>query len=95
MVTHIVMFSWKAGVTQEQTETFHRELAAMASKVSSIGSIQHGPDLRFRDGNADYAMVETFKDRAAWDDYQADPLHESFIRDFVAPIMASRITIQF
>ena len=95
MITHLVIFSWKAGVTDEQADAFHRELALMTSKVSSIASIQHGRDLRFRDGNADYAIIETFVDRAAWDDYQADPVHKEFIRDFVAPIMASRITIQF
>lgn len=95
MITHIVLFNWKPGVSDEQVAVFHRELALMTAKVSSIASIEHGPDLHFRDGNADYAIVETFENRAAWDSYQDDPLHKDFIRDFVTPLMASRITTQF
>lgn len=95
MVTHIVLFSWKAGVTDEQIEAFGRELELMTTKVSFIASLQHGRDLRFREGNADYVLIGTFNDQTAWADYQADPVHKAFLRDYVAPIMASRSTIQF
>jgi hypothetical protein len=57
--------------------------------------MHHGPDLRFRDGNGDYALVATFPDRAGWDAYQAHPKHKAFVRNFVVPLQASRITIQF
>jgi hypothetical protein len=48
-----------------------------------------------REGNGDYALVATFADQAAWRAYQADPRHQAFVRDFVTPIQASRLTIQF
>ena len=95
MVTHIVIFSWVAGTTPDQVAALGRALDRLASDLSNLVAIRHGPDLRFRDGNGDYALVATFADRAGWDAYQADPRHQAFVRDVVAPIQASRLTIQF
>ncbi len=95
MVTHIVIFRWIDGVTGEQVERFSQALDDMAFELTDITAIRHGPDLLFRDGNGDYAIVATFFDRAGWDAYQAHPTHKSFVRDFVAPMQASRLTIQF
>jgi hypothetical protein len=95
MVRHIVIFTWIDGVTAEQVEGFRKALDGIASQLREITVIQHGSDLRFRDGNGDYALVATFSDRAAWDTYQAHPVHKAFVRDFVAPIQASRVAIQF
>ena len=95
MVTHVVIFSWIAGVTREQVERLAQSLDQLASNLSDITVIKHGADLHFRDGNGDYALVASFADRAAWDAYQAHPQHKAFVRDVVAPIQASRLTIQF
>jgi hypothetical protein len=95
MITHIVIFSWIAGVTDEQVSALGRALDELAAHRSDIATIRHGRDLRLRDGNGDYALVATFADRAGWNDYQADPVHKAFVRDHVAPIQASRIAIQF
>lgn len=95
MITHIVTFSWIAGVTDDQVSALGRALDELAAYRSDIVTVRHGRDLRFRDGNGDYALVATFADRAGWDDYQADPAHKAFVRDHVTPIQASRIAIQF
>ncbi len=95
MVTHIVIFTWVVGTTVDQVEGLSRALAQMASQMSDIVTISHGADLRFREGNGDYALIATFADRAGWDAYQADPRHKAFVRDFVTPLQATRLTIQF
>ena len=95
MVTHVVIFSWIPGVTREQVEGFRQALDQLASELGGLAVIRHGPDLQFREGNGDYALVVSFADRAAWDAYQAHPRHKAFVRDVVAPIQASRLTIQF
>jgi hypothetical protein len=95
MVTHIVIFTWLPGVTHEQVTAFGTALDNLAELRSDITTIRHGRDLAFRDGNGDYALVATFADKAGWDEYQADPAHKAFVRDFVVPIQASRLTIQF
>ncbi len=94
MVTHIVIFSWIAGVTSEQVDRFRQALDTLSSELRDVTEIQHGPDLRFRAGNGDYAIIATFNDKAGWGVYQAHPAHKAFVRDFVTPIQASRLTIQ-
>jgi quinol monooxygenase YgiN len=95
MVTHIVIFQWVSGVTDGQITAFGAELDRLAADIIEITTICHGPDLSFREGNGDYALVTTFSDQAAWSAYQANPRHQAFVRDFVTPIQASRLTIQF
>ena len=95
MVTHAVIFTWNPGVTAEQVDELRQALDRLAGEVAQIASIRHGPDLRFRDGNGDYALVASFADRAGWDAYQVHPKHKAFVRDFVTPLQASRVAIQF
>lgn len=94
MVTHIVIFTWIAGVRADQVENLRQALNRLAAEFSDPVTIRHGPDLGFRE-SGDYALVATFPDRAAWDAYQADPRHKAVVRDFVTPIQAARLTVQF
>ena len=94
MVTHVVIFTWTAGTTPDRVDDLGRALDQLAVEMSGSAKISHGPDLRFRAGNGDYALIATFADRAGWDGYQADPRHKAVVRDFVTPIQASRLTIQ-
>jgi quinol monooxygenase YgiN len=95
MVTHIVIFTWIAGVKGEQVEEFRQALNQLALEMREIVLMRHGPDLHFRDTNGDYALLATFADKASWDAYQAHPSHKAFVRDFVTPLQASRVAIQF
>ncbi len=95
MLTHVVIFTWAAGVTGEQVDAFRKALDEMASNLASSAAIRHGVDLHFRDGNGDYALVAAFPDKTAWQAYQADPAHKTFVSEFVAPLVASRVSIQF
>jgi hypothetical protein len=95
MVTHVVIFTWLPGVTLEQVDAFSEALSRMAMAFLETATIRHGRDLAYRPGSGDYAMIATFEDRAGWDAYQTHPIHKAFVRDFVTPLQASRLTIQF
>jgi len=95
MVSHVVIFTWIEGVTPAQVAAFSEALSALADKLPHLATIIHGPDLAFRKGNGDYALVATFADKESWVAYQSHPLHTAFVADFVAPLQASRLTIQF
>lgn len=95
MVTHIVIFTWVPGTTPAQIVEVGHALDNLASALSHLVTIQHGPDLHWREGNGDYALVARFADRAGWDAYQADPRHKAFVHDIILPIQASRLTLQF
>jgi hypothetical protein len=95
MVTHLVIFTWVPEVKAEQVDQLWHAFTRLAAEFSETATIRHGSDLGFRDISGDYALVATFADRAAWDAYQADPRHKAVVRDFVLPIQASRLTVQF
>lgn len=95
MVTHLVIFTWIPEVKAQQVDNLRQALNQLAVEFSDTVTIRHGPDLGFRDVNGDYALVATFPDRASWDAYQADPRHKALVRDFVTPIQAARLTLQF
>jgi quinol monooxygenase YgiN len=95
MVTHVVIFTWIAGTTAEQVENLRQAFDRLAVDMADKAVIKHGPDLHFRDTPGDYSLVATFADRAAWDQYQADPRHKAVVHDVVLPMQAARITVQF
>lgn len=95
MVTHVVIFTWTAGTTEAQIAALGEAMTRLGDELSELVTMCHGPDLRYREGNGDYALVATFADQAAWSAYQAHASHKAFVRDFVTPIQASRLTIQF
>lgn len=95
MLTHIVIFTWNVGTCADQVDDLRRALDDLAAVWSGRATFSHGPDLGFREHNGDYALVATLADRAAWDEYQADPRHKAIVREHVTPMQASRLTIQF
>ena len=95
MVTHIVIFTWIADATEAQVAVFEQALTQFTIELGDMVAMRHGRDLKIREGNGDYALVATFPDKAGWDAYQAHPAHKAFVRDFVTPLQASRLTIQF
>ena len=95
MVTHIVIFTWADGVVSNQIGAFREALDRLASELSDLGTIRHGPDLGYRDGNGDYALVATFADQASWNAYQAHPQHKAFLREMIEPLVVARLAIQF
>jgi hypothetical protein len=95
LVEHVVIFTWTAGTTREQISALQEALDCMAEEFADLTSLRHGSDLGYRDGNGDYALAATFRDKADWDAYQAHPKHKAFVKNFVTPLQASRAAIQF
>lgn len=67
----------------------------LAVEVKDLVVTRHGLNLKFRDSDGDYALVAIFANKAAWEAYQAHPSHKAFVRDFVVPLQAGRIVIQY
>lgn len=83
MLIHSVYFWLKAGLTPAERSHFVSEV----KKLSAIGSVSKlyvgGPaKIEARpvtDRSFDYALTIVFKDGAAHDAYQVDPLHLAFV----------------
>lgn len=95
MIRHTVLFRWTAAATAAQRERLAAELSRLPSLVPSIRSYVYGADLGVNDGNYDFGLVASFDDLAGYVAYRDNPDHRAIIRDYVVPITASRVAVQF
>ncbi len=95
MITHIVVFSWKPGVSDEQIQKVVDELSALPALVPSIRSYRVGRDAGAAEGNADFAVVATFDDLDGWRAYTDHPAHQAVVAAHIRPNIASRAAVQF
>lgn len=94
MILHVVIFTWKDGVTRDQVAAFSAAVDALGETVGLFQSLQHGPDLAMREGNGDYVLIATFDTKDAWRAYQSHPAHLAFVANFVRPLQHHRTATQ-
>ena len=94
MISHLVMFTWKDGVTPEQVAELTTAIDALHGLVPGLISIHGAPDVRLRPGNPDYLLAATFANGDAWHAYQAHPRHKALVRDMIEPMTAHRLAMQ-
>ena len=83
MLVHSVYFWLKPGLAPAQRARFRDEVGKLAA-VPSIGEIYIGapastPERSVTDKTFDLALTVLFRDAAAHDAYQVDPIHLSFV----------------
>jgi hypothetical protein len=95
MIRHVVMFTWKAGTTDEQQGRVQAELRALSPLMSGLRSYTCGPDAGLVPGNFDFAVVADFEDAASYLAYRDHPAHRAVIDECITPIRQDRSSIQF
>ena len=75
MLTHIVIWKYKADVEQEVREEHVRMLRALASSIRELESLSVGFDVLKLPRSFDTGLVAVFRDRAALDAYTIHPEH--------------------
>ncbi len=79
---HNVYFWLKEGITAEEEKAFLTGLLSLKG-IESIGEFYYGPPAGTPrdvvDNSYDYALSIHFKDKAAQDAYQVDPVHLAFV----------------
>ena len=87
---HVVTFTLRPDTSEDQIRTLTRELAALPAKIPALRSYNFGPDLRLRDGSADFAAVGVVDDAEGLHSYLDHPAHVELVKNFLQPIVASR-----
>jgi hypothetical protein len=90
MIMHVVIFTWRPDTPEEQVRALTKELATLPSKIPTLRSYNFGPDLRLRDGKADFAVVAVVDDAEGLHSYLDHPDHVELVKNFVHPIVATR-----
>jgi len=93
-VTHVALFTWKPGTTDEQIQALTDALSALPGLIADIRSYRLGSDAGVVEGNDSFAMVAEFDDLDAYERYAADPRHRQVIEQVLRPILATRHAVQ-
>ena len=75
MLTHIVIWKYRAGVEQPAREEHVKRLRALASLIPEVQTLSVGSDTLFLPRSYDTGLVATFADRAALDAYTVHREH--------------------
>jgi hypothetical protein len=75
MLTHIVIWKYRADVEQSAREEHVSRLRALASLVPEVQTLAVGSDTLFLPRSYDTGLVATFADRAGLDAYTVHPEH--------------------
>jgi quinol monooxygenase YgiN len=75
MLTHVVIWKYRADVEPEVREEHVRLLRRLASVIKEVESLQVGFDVVKLPRSFDTGLVAVFRDRAALDAYTIHPEH--------------------
>ena len=75
MLTHIVVWKYRADVPQAARDEHVARLRSLSSLVPGVESLSVGPDTLFSPRSFDTGLVAVFADRAALDVYAEHPEH--------------------
>lgn len=93
-VTHVALFTWKPGTSDESVRNLHDALAELPGLIPDIRSFRFGADAGVSVGNDRYAVVAEFDDLDAYRRYAADPRHRDVIDRLVKPLLGTRHAVQ-
>jgi hypothetical protein len=94
MLTHIVVWKYRADVEQAVREEHVNRLRRLASLIHEIESFHVGFDVLGLPRSFDTGLVATFRDRAALDAYTIHPEH-ILVADMGRHISASVVSVDF
>ena len=91
---HTLMLRFNERTTDAQKQALLNALAQLPGTIPQIRRYEFGLDLGIA-GSADFALVADFDSEQDWRAYRDHPDHRAVARDFVAPIIAEAIRVQY
>jgi len=76
MLKHVVFFKFKDEVGEEEIVDLEKSLAALPPVIPEILSYEFGRDVVRSERSCDLALVSTFNDLDAMQQYQKHPAHQ-------------------
>ncbi|MBW8483692.1 Dabb family protein [Actinomadura parmotrematis] len=92
---HVVVFKWVEGTTVSQQEEVAERLRELPGTIPEIRAYSVGLDAGLSEDNADFAVVADFDGEAEFIVYRDHPAHRALIKEYIAPIIASRLAAQY
>ena len=94
MLTHIVLWKYRADVSDETREDHRRRLRSLCNIVPGIESFSLGMDILHSPRSHDTGLVALFRDRAVLDAYTVHPEHVAIV-EFGHTIIETMAKVDF
>ena|ERR1041385_4325182 len=94
MLTHIVMWKYRAAVSEETRQDHRRQLGALGNIVPGIESFAVGADFLHTPRSYDTGLAAVFRDRSVLDDYNVHPEHVKVV-EFGNTIIETMAKVDF
>ena len=94
MVKHVVCFKLNNS-TEEEKAAAKEKLMSMVGKVPTVLDIEVGTDFLCSARSYDVFLIVTLKDKAALDEYQADPYHCDVVKTYMNAHVSSSVAIDY
>lgn len=93
MIKHVVTFTWKDGVTDDQIANVVADLARLPSRIDALDDYTFGADLGLTEGTGDFAIIATVANPSALRAYLEHPDHVPVAQGLRA-LASNRIAVQ-
>ena len=95
MFRHVVLLSFGPHSAPGAIDEVVTRLRALPGEVPTIRAYSVGRDAKLASGNADLAVVADFDDEDGYRLYATHPAHLAVITTAIAPILSSRVAVQY
>ncbi len=94
-VIHIVIFKWKEDTKSELIETAKVALRGLATSVPGILELEVGDNFTDRGQGFTTGLVVKLESKQALEAYQPHPAHQKVVAEYIRPILADIIAVDF
>ena len=95
MIEHIILFRWKPDASAGQIATVLDELRALKGQIPGIQDLTCGENFSERSQGFTHALVVRLDNRAALDAYGPHPAHQRVVQEFINPIRADVLGLDY
>ena len=95
MVEHILLMRWTDEASQEAIDNALAELRGLTDKIAGIVDLSCGANFSERAKGYTHGLVIRFADRAALEAYFPHPEHQRVVQDFINPIRADTVILDY
>ena len=95
MIEHLVLFRWADDASAEAKDRVEEELRALLTQIPGIRDLTYGENFSTRSQGYTHALVVRFEDRAALEAYGPHPAHQRVVQEFIAPIRADNLVVDY
>jgi len=95
MVEHILLMKWTEEASQAAIDNALAELRGLKGEIAGVVGVSCGANFSDRAKGYTHGLVMRFTDRAALEAYYPHPEHQRVVQNFVNPIRADILVIDY